>query len=197
MHLVEWLGKKHIPVVAESSIYEDGNNSLEDLTKYLAEGEVPTKKDKPCRQSKSVCSFFDDSEDEEEEKPVEHDYVIIFDDLSEEISNKYVTYLLKRNRHLKAKVLISSQWYNDLAKGARKQIDYFLIYPRFPLEKLEELRAQQNLDINKQTFAKIYKEAVAPDEKGKKSHNFLYIDVANDKFRKNFNQQFEIDTQDD
>lgn len=94
---------------------------------------------------------------------------------------------------MKAKIIISTQWYNDLAKGARKQIDYFLIYPRFPIEKLEELRTGQNLDVDKKTFIRIYREATAPDIRGKKSFNFLYIDVAADKLRRNFNKEFTVD----
>lgn len=38
MHqLINWPEKKKIPCVAETSIYDDnGNNTLEELTKYLA-----------------------------------------------------------------------------------------------------------------------------------------------------------------
>lgn len=188
-YLIDWLKKKHVPVIAETSIFDDeGKNHLEELTAMLgarAEDVTSDTEDEPPRQ---IILCNEDSEDETG-KPPENNYLIIFDDLSEELQNKYITFLLKRNRHFKARIILSSQWYNDISKGGRKQIDYILAYPRLPLDKLESLRREAGIDCGRDQFEKIYREATAPDTPGEKSYNFLYIDTVGDTFRKNFNDE--------
>ena len=55
------------------------------------------------------------------------EYMIIFDDLSSELKSRSLLSLMKFNRHFKAKLIISSQYLNDLLPESRKQIDLWLI----------------------------------------------------------------------
>ena len=72
-------------------------------------------------------------------------YIIIFDDLSNELKDKEIEFLAKWNRHFKAKVIYSSQYFHDLSKGARSQIDYILMYPKIPNEKIVLVWKELNL----------------------------------------------------
>jgi hypothetical protein len=191
-YLIDWLKKKNIPTIAETSIFDDeGRNQLQELTAHLGSMLNENGSEQKKEPEKTII-LTDDDYDEEDDKPVEHNYLIIFDDLSEELQNKYITYLLKRNRHFKMRIILSSQWYNDISKGGRKQIDYIFAYPRLPDDKLDMLRKEAGIHTEKDQFQKIYDEATAPNEPGEKSFNFLYIDTTGDKFRRNFNEEIII-----
>ena len=56
------------------------------------------------------------------------EYIFILDDLSDEMGSASVTALLKKNRHFRCKVILSSQYPNDLSKSARKQIDIWILF---------------------------------------------------------------------
>jgi hypothetical protein len=53
-------------------------------------------------------------------KKLSPEFIFVFDNLSDKLQNKYISALLKQNRHYKAKVIISSQYYNDITKQARQ-----------------------------------------------------------------------------
>ena len=57
------------------------------------------------------------------------EYMIVLDDLSNELKSKSLLTLLKKNRHYKSKIIISSQWLHDLLPESRKQIDVILSLP--------------------------------------------------------------------
>jgi len=130
-----------------------------------------------------------DEEEEAREKPkkskyLEPEYMIIFDDLSSELKSPSLLSLLKFNRHFKAKLIISSQWINDLLPESRKQIDLFLIFKGFPEEKMKAIFTDCDTGVEFDTFFKMYKKATKHD------YAFMYIDTRKDGFRRNFNQQF-------
>ena len=91
--------------------------------------------------------------------------------------------LLKTNRHYHAKVFISTQYITDLQPAALKQLDYFLCFRSFSEDKLEDIHRHLDLSIEFPEFLKIYKYAT------EEPYSFLYVDVRNDKFRKNFNEE--------
>ena len=113
-------------------------------------------------------------------KKIAPEYVIIFDDLSLELKDKNIAHLLKTNRHYKSKVIISSQYINDLLPEARKQMDYVLLFGGHNVAKLEEIYNWSDLNISFEEFVNIYKKAT------KEKYNFLYIDTNNSEFRRNF-----------
>ena len=106
-----------------------------------AEEEVITKKSK----SKKKCKY---------QAP---EYIIIFDDLSSELKSQSLLTLLKKNRHFKTKLIISSQWVHDLLPESRKQLDLFMIFKGFPDAKLSEIHKDCDSGIPFETFCKIYK----------------------------------------
>ncbi len=119
------------------------------------------------------------------------EYMIIFDDLSNELKSRTLTSLLKFNRHFKAKLIISSQWLHDLLPESRKQIDLFLIFKGFPQDKIALIYKDCDSSIPFETFYHIYKKST------KKPHSFMYIDTRSDEFRCNFDKKFIIQSKDD
>jgi hypothetical protein len=113
------------------------------------------------------------------------EYIIVIDDLGIETRNKYITQLLKTNRHYKSKVILSSQNLEDLQPGAIRNLDYCLLFGGIPEEKILKLREQIMLDIDRDKLLEIYKIITS------KKYNFLYIDIRNEILRENFNKLIE------
>lgn len=109
--------------------------------------------------------------------------IFVLDDLSTELKSPSVVRLLKENRHFKSKVIISSQSYKDLAPGARNQFQYVLIFKGIREDVLQLIHQETYINIEFDEFYDIYEYAT------KQKYNFLYIDLKNMKFRKNFNEE--------
>ena len=112
-------------------------------------------------------------------------YIIIFDDISSELKDPNISHLLKTNRHYKAKVILSSQYVNDLVPMARRQIDFYLLFGGINEQKLKEIYMNADLNISEDDYIKLYHDAT--NEK----YNFFYIDT-NGEYRRNFNQKYLI-----
>lgn len=146
-------------------------------------------------QPQIKCDEVDEEEKASKRKPrkskyLAPEYIIVFDDLSSELKSKSLFTLMKKNRHYKAKLIISSQWLHDLLPESRKQLDLFLIFKGFPKEKLEKMYSDCDSGIPFDLFYEIYKKAT------KVKHSFMYVDTTSDTFRCNFNHQFIINHDD-
>lgn len=194
-YIINWLKKKNVPYVSYTSINEDGLNQIEQFYTGLqkAKEESDDEEGEEPRPNCIQCNEIEHEEEEEEKAPIIDKYIMICDDISDELKDKKLAYFVKRNRHFRTKVILSSQYYNDLAKDARTQMDYILVWPRLPEEKLEEMKKLANVSCHFPQLLQMYKDATAPNKPGEKSHNFIYIDVGRDKYRRNFNEQFNCD----
>eukprot|EP00732_Lithocolla_globosa_P006020 Lithocolla_globosa_v1_NODE_6679_length_1051_cov_377.237186.p1 type:complete len:250 gc:universal NODE_6679_length_1051_cov_377.237186:273-1022(+) len=94
-------------------------------------------------------------------KKISPKIVIICDDVGGELRSKSVSRLLKIHRHLRSKVILSSQYFNDIDPAARRQLDYFLIFQGINLQKLEEMHRQADLDVSFEKFTQMYKQATS------------------------------------
>ena len=127
-------------------------------------------------------------EQEEDKLPtrkISPEYVFIFDDVSGQLKNKTLVSLMKKNRHFKSKIIISSQYLNDLLPEQRKQLDYMLVLKGQPDKKLEEIHKWIDTRLSFEEFKKIYEYATS------RKFSFLYIDIGNDSFRVNFNEEID------
>ena len=185
--IVKWLKKHKINVETHTSIFDDGINQVENLMSSLG---IPSKEEdkEKAPKPKKLLHFDDDSDEEDESKPkkIAPEYVLIFDDLSSELKNHYIPVLLKGHRHYKTKIIISSQYYNDIPKDGRQQIDYVLLYPNIPEDKLIVVYQKLDLSVPYPTFQQLYSNATST------KYNFLYVDVRNERFRKNFSHEYKI-----
>ena len=94
------------------------NLHLASIGKSQPEPEEPKKK--KSKKSKYRCQ----------------EYMIVLDDLSNELKSKSLLTLLKKNRHYRSKIIISSQWLHDLLPESRKQIALFMVFKGFPEKKI-------------------------------------------------------------
>lgn len=113
--------------------------------------------------------------------------IFVFDDISAELRNsKSLTKLLKQNRHYKSKVIVSSQYVFDLKPEQRQQSDYMICFGGIKEEKMKTIFKDLSLHIDEDELYNIYSTVTS------QPYNFLYIDVRNSRFRKNFNIELSI-----
>lgn len=171
IHIVKWLKENEINHEIFTSIYEEKENHIKNLLEDLTH---------PDEENKYL-QFNDKEENNDKIAP---EYIIVFDDLSNEIKDKYIPVLLKKNRHYKMKTIISSQYYNDIPVDGRQNLDYFLLFPGIPQLKLEAVYKDSDIGIPFPIFIKCYEDAT------KEKYNFLFLDVREDKMRKNFSHEY-------
>jgi hypothetical protein len=118
--------------------------------------------------------------------------IFIFDDLSGELQTPSLTQLMKKNRWFKSKIIIASQYWNDVSLQARKQIDYVMIYRGLAqsIDKLNEIYKNCDLSVPFDVFLAMYRHATA------RKYHFLYIDVVNSEFRMDFSHKIQIPSDD-
>jgi hypothetical protein len=171
-----------------SIIGDNGENILQDLIDGLKREEIvePDKISKKCR---IIMCDDDESDEKPRKKKYKYrvpEYLFVLDDLSTELSNNAVTALLKCNRHYKSTILVANQYWNDLSASGRKNLDYMIIFGAQPKDKLQTIHKELDLAIEFDEFYKIYKFAT------KDKYNFLYIDLTQQSYRKNFNEKILI-----
>jgi hypothetical protein len=183
--LKKWAHRKGIPIQGYTSLVDDdGTNLLSDLVKNLQEED-------DSEEAEKVRNLLDDSEEEEEkERPLKYqapDWIFVLDDLSDELRKPIIATFLKKNRHFRAKMLVSSQYMNDLYPSARKQLDYVILFGGHSQKKIDEIHRDVDIHISKEEFYEIYKFATA------EKYSFLYVDVRGGTFRRNFNEEIELE----
>lgn len=183
---------KKLTFDAYMSLYKDGENILKQILEEIAIDEDEVAKDEPQKPPKiKLIKCESDSESDSDDEPEGYNskdvFIFVFDDLSAELKDKYVTYLMKRNRHFLANVLISSQYPKDLDMQARQQIDVWNLFRNLPLDKLEFIYKEMDLSIPFSLFYEMYR-AVNPNTG---QFNFLYVDRTREQFRKNYDQMIE------
>ena len=191
---------KKIDFEGHTSINEDGVDMINELVEKLQDDAKDEDEDRELdsrvaaleKQMKICPISVDDDSDEEQEKKKKKEkkqapeYIIILDDLSNELKCRSLVTLLKKNRHFKAKIILSSQYLNDMLPEARKQMDYFLIFRGQPKKKLDEIYRDADVAVDAEEFYDIYKFAT------EKEFSFLYIDTKTSEFRRNFNFQIVV-----
>ncbi len=205
----KYFKKKDMEINVFTSLYENGEDQLQKLINQLSEEAQANEEEQEPEEEPEIDRCDDilerlkgnyhviktNEEEEEEGKPRKPrkpkyqapEYMIIFDDLSGELKSRSLLDLLKKNRHYKTKLIISSQWIHDLLPESRKQIDVFLIFKGFPDKKMIEVYKDCDSSVPFETFLKIYKNAT------EKPFSFMYVDSRADKFRQCFNKEFIIE----
>ena len=114
------------------------------------------------------------------------DYLIIFDDLSDELKNRAIPKLMKIQRHFSSKIIISSQSYVDADIRIRKgNFDYLLLFKGITDDDLFQISKEQAISIPFELFDTLYHAAT------KEKPHFFYVDK-DGIYRKDFNKEYEI-----
>jgi len=173
------------------SIMEGKTNLLDEIVTDLSTGdEETTKKNEPVKAPVKIMFDIHESEKKKYEykpKKLAPLQIFVFDDISQELKNVALLSLLKKSRHLKAAVYVSSQYIMDLPPQALKQLSYFLCFRSMTRDKLEHIHRMLDLAIDMERFFDIY------DYATKENYNFLYVDMKNQTFRKNFSKELNFD----
>jgi hypothetical protein len=186
--ILKMLAKKNVDVEVFTEIQEGKVDHLTEIVNKL--------KDKPDKESEEEAKpkklnylMFGGNDKEIKEyipKKLCPNYIFLFDDISDDLRNPSVAYLMKKNRHLGAMCLISSQSYKDITPSAWRQTDIALLYKHLETKTIEDIKEKLSLPTPISLFEKVYEEAVSGD------HSFLYIDKNKVEYRKNFCEKFEI-----
>lgn len=191
--LVEYFKSIGVNIFTNTSILnEDPDNcefSLETVVSMMAQKQEQDQADddEELIEEKCIIKLNDTKKKRRvKPKPIIHDYVIILDDLSNETRNKEVSTLMKKNRHFRSRIIISSQYANDLAPDALKQVDYFLLLGGHSDDKLELIYKHGDSSLELVEFIDLYRNATA------KKYDFLYYDTANESYRKNFDEEYRV-----
>lgn len=122
-------------------------------------------------------------------KPLANDeYVWIFDDLATELKkNTSIDMLTNNMRHFRIRHLImSSQNAKDFSLKQWGNADNIIVFKKLQPSRIKHIYENSAVSIPFKNFENVYSQATD----GK--HNFLMIDVNNEKFYKNFNQRFKL-----
>lgn len=191
----EYCQKKKIVYQGFPSLSNDnGVNILKALEEELKEEarlreEEDSDSEKLRRDEKYLAGLFTDEEKEKKHRKNKYqspDYIIFIDDLSDELRTPIVNSFVKRHRHYRIKTLLSSQYTNDLTPQALQQMDYCLIFKGIPEEKIIKLKRDFNIDDELEDLLKMY------DHATEEKFNFLYIDIREQEYRKNFDKLFSL-----
>ena len=187
----DWAHRKGLPFLAYTSIEDDeGKDRLKQLVKELENDEEEE------AENPKLHNFLDSESESEDDKEVKEkyqspEYIFVLDDLADELHRRSLTTFLKKHRHFKAKIIVSSQHLNDLLPQARRQLDYWILFQGHPEGKVDEIHRSADLAIPKNEFYEMYKFAT------EKPFSFLYIDTtsgsskASGSFRRNFDTLIE------
>ncbi len=182
--MIDWLSDRGNEVETYESLKEGKQSVIESVLEQTGGGAEAEVKQKP-----PPCTFINFGvPDEEEELPVTKkektlapEIIFVLDDLGSELRHKSVANLLKKNRHYRSKVIISSQYVNDLEPSAIKQLDYWIGFKGHSQDKMKLIHKHLDLATPFDRFYEMYKIAT------KDPYTFLYVDTVKELFRKNFN----------
>ena len=184
--IIDNLNKKGCNVSTYTHFLDKSGNIIEGLLEELANPVVTEAKGPPGWPIKFEADEKDGKAPQKPKK-ISAEYVLVFDDLGSDMRNKTVTHLSKVLRHYKMRTFFLQQNLYDLDSPCRKQLDYLLLFRNFNMEKLKNIYESVDLSIPFDTFTEIYSFAT------REPYHFLYIDVRNEVFRRNFDHMIVID----
>jgi len=176
------------------SIMNGKTNLLDEIVNDLSnpEDKLIEDKDEPKSTTIPKLKFGDEKSEKKKQeykpKKIAPEHIFVFDDISNELKNTGLVALCKKSRHFKASVYISSQYIHDLQPQTIKQLDYCLLFKSFSRDKLEHIHRLLDLSIDIEKFFDIYDFCFKDD-----NYTFMYIDVRDQTFRKNFNKKLIIE----
>lgn len=185
--IVEWLNNRGNSVNTYTELMDGKINILNEIVNELSIPEED-EKDKEEEQPKKLIKCESPKKKKEyKPKKISPQVCFIFDDASDMLRNPAVATLLKKNRHLKANVILSSQYLHDLTPSSIKQLDYFIAFKSLSDDKLETIHKGLDLSLDLEKLLMYYHYCV------EKPYSFLYINVRTEEYRCNFNKRLELD----
>jgi hypothetical protein len=162
----------HLKDFMENSRFEDMDDEIQTGKLFLTEPDVFA--------VRPLCGAMNMLNLPNETKKESSDTTIILDDMGQDLRDISVENLLKTSRHHHSRVIISTQWLNDLRPASVRQLDYILLFRGLPDDKLIELHKKITTPTPIRDFLNIYRNCtILP-------YSFMYIDVKRGLYRRNF-----------
>lgn len=112
------------------------------------------------------------------------DYIVVFDDCSKYIrSQKRLELLCKTLRHYNSFIFIATQSLVDLSPPLREAANFSLLFAGMGEKRLKIFYDEKINKISQEDFEELYNTVTSV------KYNFLFIDVDNQKFRINLNEE--------
>jgi len=200
--IIKYLDEKGCMVNVYDSIYEGKVNHLDNVINALTGNEEEPKDLKNKKAIKKMSGiierpvklFFGEGykepppppEPEVKKKLITPKYMFIFDDISSQLKNPAVAKYMKVHRHFLSSTIISSQYVKDLQPSAITQIDYFIAFKNFSVDKLLHIYKLLDLSLEFDDYLKLYYYATS------QPYSFLYTNVRNEQTRMGFNKVISI-----
>ena len=116
--------------------------------------------------------------------------ILIFDDMWKYLKNNNIlSQMAKNGRHLRLCIFIAWQYFMDLWIDVRANLSHIILFSSIGEKKLKDIYEEKIIssDINNfDKFLDIYNAATD------KKYDFLFVDVFNNKFYKNFNYLIDV-----
>lgn len=186
--IIDYLKNRGNSVQTYTEIVDGKVNILNEVVNELSVGQEE-EDDEEEKEESSKKLKFDEPKKKKEYKPkkISPEVCFIFDDASDMLRNPAIATLLKKNRHLKSNVIISSQYLHDLVPSSIKQLDYFIAFKSFSEEKMMLVHKGLDLSLDFNKLWNLYQHCVI------KPYSFLYINVRTEEYRCNFNKKLELE----
>jgi hypothetical protein len=183
--IIKYCKKKDIPITTFPSFIDANGNNL--VQRIMEASQAMINKDEREQKQDDLTEILVDKErpKRKRKKKIVPEMLLIFDDLGATLRNRVIATLGKLGRHFKIRNVMSFHVAQDAYPDLLEQGDFVILFGGYPEEKLEKLFERLVLSVTWEQFYQLYKFAT------KEKYNFLYCDVRNNKYRRNFN--FELD----
>lgn len=196
----DYLDEKKIIFQAFTELKTDGIDNVQCfLEANKGEPESDSDSDEEIKTSASAeralraCNFgiVEKKESKKTKKKFEPEYILVFDDLSDELQSKTISALCKKNRHFRCKVILSTQSVKDIISRTIAQMDYVALFKHLNEESIQTIYERLEPNISFKEFLVMYKDVTSAERKDG-LNNFLLFDIANETFRVNLDKKIKI-----
>lgn len=201
----EYLEEQDIPFKAYSGVVEENSddNDLTDSNKVKAliqdlqiQGQQEND-DKDDEKDEELPPDIEDVQGAKFDKTVKIkkkkkpktpliEFIVVMDDVSEEIRNKYVNALQKKYRHYRLKIILASHNTTDFSPHQWANVAYVALFRGFNEEEIEKIYERIQPKISREAFYILYEEIT------REGRDFLLIDRHKGEYRKNLDERLEI-----
>lgn len=130
-----------------------------------------------------------ETQEEKEKKERKMNFIIVLDDLSQDLRDQSIETLLKKARHYRARVIISSQSLKDIRPNSHSQLYALCLFNGLSKEDIKYLHSRYPLNgLTLPKFERIYYSIV-----NEKPYNFLTIIPSEPEFRVNLDEKLILD----
>lgn len=183
------LDEREIGHISDTHFKQGGENQITEILNTIEEDdkeEPEEEEEKPELQPEYMRDNFTPEEEiERKKKKIKFNYLWIFDDLSSDMRDKEVCRLVKKNRHYRSRVIISSQSLTDIKPECHAQLYALCLFTGITDTQLEKIYEKYQMFLPVEEFIAVYKKVTA------ERYQFLTLIPTEQELRINLNRKIE------